>query len=143
MSHDLITQPELEARLGYTPANTDQIDALITDASALVRLVAGTDFHDDDGNEITTPPALLSILTNMIRRGLENPRGLATESIDDYSYSTHQGQSFQIYPTRNEKRLIRRAVSDIEGANRLGVSSAVLDGNLPVTPNNLVYELLE
>lgn len=143
MSHDLITQPELEARLGYAPTNTDQVDALIADVSALVRVVAGTDFHDDEGNQIPTPPALLPIMTSMIRRGLENPHGYVSESIGDYSYSTQQGQSFQIYATRNEKRLIRRVVSDIEGANRLGVGSAVLDGNLPNTPNNQIYQLLE
>lgn len=124
MAHDLIEATDVEARIGrtLTADETTQANAFITDASALVRDVAGTDFHDDDGNELPTPSAIVPVLVSMVRRAFENPLGSSSEDIGDYRW---QGRG-TIYLTKRERSIVRRA------AGKLGVGAVTLEGYTPL-----------
>lgn len=124
----LIQVTDLETRLGRTLSSTQttQAEALIDDASALVGDIADTDFLDDAG-DLDVPPAIVPVVVKMVRRELENPRGLTMETIGGYTWQSQtQGGPGTLYATRSEKRTIRRAVS------KLGAGSAQLEGYMPL-----------
>lgn len=104
----LITFPELQARPGFE--NVDQVtaEALIEDASALVRDIA--DPVDLDP-EVGVPGAITPVVVSMVRRAVGNPFGRTGEQLGDYGWQAQSGGgSGTIYATRNEQRIIRRAV---------------------------------
>lgn len=126
MADPLIQVSDLTDRLGRSldETETTQAEALIDDASALIRDVADDDFLNDSGT-LDVPPSIVPVVVTMVRRALENPRGLSGEQLGSYSWQA-QGQQAAIYANRNEKRIIRRAVS------KLGVGTAQLEGYLPL-----------
>jgi hypothetical protein len=117
----LITVAELLARPGFEDLDSGQADAIIADASAIVREVATPEL--DDVESPATPPAVVAVVVNMIRRGLRNPMGNTQETLGDYSYA---GNPASLMPTRREVRLIRRA------AGKLGASSLTMTSDLPL-----------
>lgn len=119
----LITTDDLDDRkISYTDAA--EANAAIDDASALV--VDHVKPELDDATPETAPAAVKAVVVNMVRRGLTNPRGLAQESLGDYSYSSGGEQAASIYMTRREKRIVRRAVG------KLGAGTVALEGYLPL-----------
>lgn len=129
MAHDLIAVSDVEARLNTTFSGTDltQVQAFITDASALVREVTGEDFHDDDtGTEEATPAAIVPIMVSMIRRALDNPAGhtQASQQAGPFMMQT-QKYGTGIYATKQERRMLRRAVG------KLPVASVGMTNDLP------------
>jgi hypothetical protein len=132
----LITVAELTARPGFEDLDSGQATALIADASALVREAAEPEL--DDVESPNAPPAIVPVLVSMIRRGLDNPRGNAQETLGDYSYTAgNAGGVATLYLTRRERRIVRRA------AGKLGAGSLVMTGDLPVQPSELVIGLTE
>jgi hypothetical protein len=127
----LITVAELLARPGFEGLDTSQAQALIDDASALVRDAASPQL--DTVNSPNTPPAVVAVMVNMIRRGWQNPRGLAQETLGDYSYSTGDAAVATLYLTARERRIVRRA------AGKLGAASVTLDSDLPIQPSDDYY----
>ncbi|MCI0632517.1 MAG: hypothetical protein L0206_01145 [Actinobacteria bacterium] len=123
----LITVAELVARPGFEGLDSGQAQALIDDASALAREAATPEL--DAVESPATPPAVVAVLVNMIRRGWTNPLGHAQEQLGDYSYSTGGHAVATLYLTARERRIVRRA------AGKLGVSSLTLTSNLPVQPS--------
>lgn len=130
MSDPLLSIAELQARTGKTYSGTElaQANAFIEDASALVREIAETDFHDPDTGAFARPEAIRPVVVAMVRRALELPvgaaAGLTGEQIGAYGWqaggsegSGRGGPSASLYATRREVRIIRRA------AGRLGVKS--------------------
>jgi hypothetical protein len=132
----LITVAELLTRPGFEGLNPGQAGALIDDASALVREAADPELDAVESPD--TPPAVVAVLVNMIRRGFTNPAGHAQETLGDYSYTAGtQAGVATVYLTRRERRIVRRA------AGKLGAGSLVLTGDLPVQPSELVIGLTE
>ncbi len=125
----LITIADLLERPGFEGIESGQAQALIDDASALVRDAAGTLL--DAVESPNAPPAVVAVIVNMIRRGWTNPMGFATEHLGDYSYGTGGGSSpgiggiATLYLTGRERRIVRRAVG------KLGASTLTMTGNLP------------
>lgn len=120
---------QYQARAGRTFSGVGlaQVEAYLDDASALVRRLAATRDDDelslDDVDYTNVPPELLPIIFNMVQRGLQNPRGLTSETLGDYSYS--QTADRTIYATSEEEKLILAAV------NRTIVSHLTLEGDMP------------
>lgn len=123
MSHPLITIAELEARTGkeYADAALAQANAAIEDASALVRLIGESEFHDEAGN-LDVPEAIRPVVVAMVRRALEVPTGAAAgltgEMVGAYSWQSASGNgaggsasgpAASLYATRREIRIIRKA----------------------------------
>jgi hypothetical protein len=123
----LITLPELLARPGFDGIDSGQAEALIADASALVRECARGEL--DDVEPPDTPPAVVAVVVNMIRRGWTNPAGAVQETLGDYSYSMGGQGVATLYVTAREKRIIRRAVGV------LGVGTVTMTGDLPRQPS--------
>lgn len=127
MVEPLVTVTKLQTRLGRTfdATETSQAEALLKDASALVRDIADDDFLDDAGN-LTVPASIVPVVVSMVRRGFDNPRGLTSETLGDYTWQASGNAMSGIYATRKEKIVIRRAVS------KLGAGTAQLEGYLPL-----------
>lgn len=102
----------LEIRLGRTLTGTEvsRATALLDDASALVRDVAGKDWIDPDTGELqSVPGSIKATVLRMVERAMRNPEGFSAESAGDYSYQ-RTGVQPGIYLTEGEERTIRRAL---------------------------------
>lgn len=129
MAPPLISVEQYVARLGRSLGATEeaQAEALLGDASAIVRLEAGEDFLDEAGEELEdVPDVIAGVVYAMVRRGMENPRALTGETLGDYSWQAGGASSTGIFLTREEKRTIRRAVG------KLSAGSVQLEGDLPM-----------
>lgn len=107
MSDPLVTVEQLEARLGeeFSGTKLAQVEALLDDASALVRQVGRTEFDPP------VPAVIVTVVTQMLRRALDNPGELTAEQIGSYGYQAQQPSPSggSIYVTRAERRIIREA----------------------------------
>lgn len=121
----LISLLQLTDRLGRTLDATQetQAEAFIDDASALVLQIANL---DTDWTDADVPAAVIPVVVNMVRRAVENPRGLTSEQIGNYQWQASSGSSASsaIYATTQERRIIRRA------AGHLSVGTVALEGYL-------------
>lgn len=107
----LITVAELLARPDFDGLDHSVAQAMIDDASALVRLEAAGRL--DDVVSPDAPPAVIPVLASMIRRGVRNPLGNNQETLGDYSRSVGQtsgGGVATLYLTKREKKIVRQAV---------------------------------
>jgi hypothetical protein len=114
----LISVADLDARQVEYVDNA-QAQAAIEDASAVARACVEPIF--DDVATPDTPAAVVALVVNMVRRVLTNPRGLAQESLGDYSYATGGAGVATLLPTAREKKLLRKAASAYAAANDLDV----------------------
>ena len=110
----LATVKDVETRLGRklaSEAETGRVVALLDDASALVRDVAGATWVDEDGTEHPdrVPPTIRYVVLRAVDRAIRNPDGFSAESDGDYSYQ-RIGVEPGIYLTPGEERAIRRAM---------------------------------
>jgi len=102
----------LEVRLGRTFVDPElsRVTALLDDASALVRDVAGKTWIDPDTGLLqTVPGSIKAIVLRMVERAVRNPEGFSAESAGDYSYQ-RTGVQQGIYITEAEERAIRKAL---------------------------------
>lgn len=104
----LISVSDLDARqVEY--ADAAQAQAAIDDASSVARACVEPTL--DDVNAPDAPAAVVAIVVNMVRRVLSNPRGLAQESLGDYSYATGGGGVPSLLPTARERKMLRKAAA--------------------------------
>jgi hypothetical protein len=120
---DLITVEQWTDRTGRTlsAAEQVQVEALITDASAIVVDIVNDSDLTDTWTTATAPAAIVPVVVSMVRRGFDNPSGYTSESVGSYSYSgaTTSG----VFATRDELKAIRKA------AGRSGIASLHLDSD--------------
>lgn len=117
----LITHAQLVAYPGFDGVSEADVAGLLKGASALVELITSPVVLD----AATLPPAIEPVLVDMVRRGLNNPHGRSSEQLGDYGWQG-QGATVRMYPTREEKRIIRMA------AGRMGANTSWLEGPLPL-----------
>ena len=103
---------------------TERIEALLGDASDMVRDIAGEDYVDDAGDLEEVPPAIISVVCEAVRRAFDNPAGLQGETTGNYTWRGPTPTGSGVHLTMGEKRIIRRA------AGRLGVGVVTLEGYL-------------
>lgn len=105
----LITTADLDARkVEYE--DVPQAEALIEDASALARDFVAPILDDvERGDTPDVPGVVVAVVVGMVRRGLTNPRGLAQETLGDYSFQAGSNAVATLMPTAREKRMLRRA----------------------------------
>ena len=104
--------PDLEARPGreFSDEETTRAAALLDDASALVRDVAGKTWIDPEtGERLPVPGSIRWVVLRAAERAVRNPEGFSAESAGDYSYQ-RTGVQPGIHLTENEEKVIRRAV---------------------------------
>lgn len=110
--HPLADVSALEIRLGRSleGAEVGRAVALLDDASALVRDVAGKDWIDPvTGALLSVPGTIRATVLRMVDRAVRNPDGFSAESAGDYSYQ-RTGVQPGIYLTDAEEKAIRRAL---------------------------------
>lgn len=86
------------------------------------------------------PAAVVAVVVGMVRRVLTNPRGLAQETLGDYSYAAGPYPQATLLPTKREVRLLRRAAAAYAEANNItfdawGASSVYQQSDLPAPPS--------
>lgn len=110
----------LELRLGLEigtlqGADLARASAALDDASALVRAEASKTWLD--GDTVTAPAQVVTIVVKAALREYRNPDGFTSEQLGDYSYRTDQTGG--VYLTDDERRIVRAAA----GASGHGVWS--------------------
>lgn len=109
----LASVADLEIRLGRTfeEAEVPRVQALLEDASELVRDVAGgkTWVDPDTGLLLAVPGAVRWVVLRAAERAVRNPEGYSAESAGDYSFQ-RTGVQPGIYLTEGEEKAIRRAL---------------------------------
>lgn len=106
----LATLSDLSAR-GVDVSDASRAQAALDDASALMRAeVDPVTWVDGDTGELEDdrPDLLVGICCKVVQRSLENPYGVSSESVGEWQAS-YANASPDLYLTRAEKRLLRRA----------------------------------
>ncbi len=130
----LISTDDLDARrVEY--ADGPQAQAAIDDASAVARLYVAPVLDGVDTPD--APAAVVAVVVGMVRRVLANPRGLAQETLGDYSYAAGANAVATLLPTAREKRLLRQAAAAYATANDMeipawGTGGVYQQADLPV-----------
>jgi hypothetical protein len=102
----------LEARIGATLTGSDLVraQAMLDDASALIRSEAGLDYVDEFGELETVPPIIEAITLAAAYRAYRNPDGVSQSSVGDVSVSYGRDRTMaSIYLTPAERAAIRKA----------------------------------
>lgn len=102
---------DIEARLGRTFSGDEltRVEALLDDASALVRDEAGLTWIDPGTGLLTTVPGSIRVVVlRSVERAVRNPQGFSAESAGDYSYQRNNVEP-GVYLTDSERQVIRRA----------------------------------
>ena len=110
--HPLASIADLEARFGATFTGTElaRATALLDDASALARDVAGITWIDPDtGDLLAVPGSVRWAVLRAAERAIRNPEGYSSESAGDYSFQ-RTGVQPGVYLTEAEEQAIRRAL---------------------------------
>lgn len=121
----LVSEVEKRFKTTFSGDDLEQIEALLEDASNLVRACVAPELDDTEAPLTGNLRALIPIILSMVRRSRENPRGLTGEQLGDYGWQA-QGAATSVYLTRNEKRLVRKIVGV------LGVKELEQEGDLPL-----------
>ena len=125
----LVSLDDFALRVGGVSASDEErAQAMLDDASALVRAEAGTeDWVDDDGALEDVPGVIVAVVVAVAIRAFRNPDGVRQESIGTYSVS-YADSSTAVFLTEGERRAIRRAVG------MSGIGSVLLEGEWTVHP---------
>src|SRR5690606_41784568 len=101
-----MTVEQYEARLGrtLTGAKRDQAEALLADASDVVRRIAGGRLDGATSEGVPGPSRM--VLFSMVTRAVRNPAGVNSERTADYQYTGAR----PLYLTDGEASLIRASV---------------------------------
>jgi hypothetical protein len=121
---------DLETRIG--PVDDEaRAEAALDDASALIRAEAGKTWVTSTALDADVPDILAVVCITVARRVIENPNGVASESLGDATIN-YENASGDVYLTAGEKRLVRRAagISGAMGAIALEVGTPRWTGDV-------------
>jgi hypothetical protein len=114
----LATLADLEARIGHAITDADEqarAEALLNDASALVRIAAHDDFMEDDGVTLGPVPDLaVTITCAAALRGWYNPAGIEAAQLG--AVSVRYGGAWL---TQNERDLLGDLIGNGPGSGAL------------------------
>lgn len=102
----LASRVQFAARLpsGVAAADEARADAVLEDASALVRAEAGKTWVTGDALDTDLPDVIVSIVIACAKRAFVNPEDLESVGVDG-----HTARFRDVYLTKNERRLVRQA----------------------------------
>ncbi len=109
----LVTFEDFQARYYRELDSGEQarVEALLDDASALVRDAAG-DALDDK------PDGVVPVVVSAVVRALDNPHGMASEQIGNYRYDAGVAEGTGVYLTKHERRQVRKAAGVPQARSR-------------------------
>ena len=104
----LATLAQLEARVGHNlESESDRVEAILADASTLVRSVAGQTWVDSEGElEEDIPDAVILVVLSVARRAYDNPQGYIATTDGPFSQRYTEEAAQVLYLTDTEKDLI-------------------------------------
>lgn len=102
----LTTLSELEVRTG-TQDEAARAEAVLIDASNLVRDEAGKTWVDDAGAVSGVPDMIVTLVLKVSKRALDNPTGLTAETYPEYAWRK-DGAEDGVYLTDKECKIVRR-----------------------------------
>lgn len=105
----LATFSDFAARFG-TDADATRVQAILLDASTVVRSAAGLTWVDEDNALSGVPDEAVTVTLWVAKRAYDNPDGYVSETLDGYSYRAADGTLPGVYLTKSEAQMIRRAV---------------------------------
>lgn len=108
----LASTDDLADRLGVSLTGVELLraEAVLNDASALIRMKAGVDWVNEAGDALEDVPALVeAIAIAAAHRAFRNPDGLAQSSVGDISVSYARDGEAAVYLTADERRAVRKA----------------------------------
>lgn len=117
----LATVADLEARLGHTITDAgerERAQALLNDASTLVRFEAGQSWVDENGALTAVPDLAVTITCQAALRGWYNPAGVESEQLG--AVSVRYGNAWLTAQERAQLALFSRGK---------GLDQAILIGN--------------
>lgn len=133
----------LELRLGLEIGSLQGADlarakASLEDASALVRAEAGKPWLE--GDVVTAPAQVLTVVIKASIREFKNPDGFTSEQMGDYSYRTDNVGG--VYLTEEERRIVRDAAgSAAHGAWDVRIPSSYYDPRIPLPDDYYMGDL--
>lgn len=106
----LLRAPELEATIDLA-----QAEALLEDASAMVRAHAGRNWVNDEGDELEgVPDGIAGLVARIVTRAIRSSDdGVRQETVGNWSAAY---ADTGLYLKTGEKRFIRRVSSGVTGA---------------------------
>jgi hypothetical protein len=104
----------LVRKLGYTPEDEEETraESILSEASELIRDVAGEDWVDDNGVLTNVPRRVAQICVSVAYRAFTNPEALTQRTIGDSSKSFDRAQregGEAVYLTDAEEKAVRKA----------------------------------
>jgi hypothetical protein len=118
----LVSLEDFALRLGGISASDEErAQAVLDDASALIRAEAGEDWVDDEDTLENVPEVIVAVTVAVAIRAFRNPDGVRSESIGTYAV-TYADTSTAVFLTAGERRTVRRA------AGRMTMGSIELEG---------------
>lgn len=127
------TIADLEARLDETFSEAEQVraQAALDDASALIRAEANKTWVTEGELDDDLHAVLLAITVAVVRRVLENPNGVKSQSLGDATI-TYTNASGDVYLTAAERRLVRKAagLSGVLGSVDLEIGTPGWSGDV-------------
>ena len=111
------TADEFEVRIGeeLTDADRERAEALLLDASTLIRTIAQGDWED--------PPDIVRLVClNAALRAFRNPEGVRQQSLGSFS-QTFGNVELGVFITEEEERLIRIAAGQGVGLDSIQLTS--------------------
>jgi len=103
----LATIDDIEARAPTLTLNETQAEALLVDASAIIRAYAGRTWVDDAGTALSgVPDGVPGMAAMMVIRALRND-GFSQEGIGDYSVNYGAQAADRLFLTKADKLQLR------------------------------------
>lgn len=102
----LATLDELEVRMGQQD-EAARAEAVLWDASNLVRSEAGKTWVDDSNVVAGVPDMVVTLVLKVAKRAIDNPEGLIGETYPEYAWRK-DGAEDGVYLTDKECRIARR-----------------------------------
>jgi hypothetical protein len=121
MLPSLVTLDQLADRM--TIEDDTAAEAAIADASALVRLVARTNWVNEESELQPVPDPIQVVVLGAVQRYLKNPDGYSSIQVSQFAAST-RGAASAVFLTDAEKDLIRAVVR----VNRIYSIAIEVDG---------------
>lgn len=83
-----------------------QVGALLADASALVRAVAGKTWVDEHGDLTEMPDGVVGVVAAVVVRALRNPQGVTQETTGPFNVSYGPAAADRLFLTKAERRIV-------------------------------------
>lgn len=121
----LVPVDALRERATYTydDAELGRAEAVLIDASNLVRAEAGNNWVDANGVP-NPPPVIETIVLRVAQRAMDNPEGLSSATMPEYAWRK-EGVEDGVYLSDKECRIVRRTA----GKSGLWTQPLTRDGN--------------